>query len=126
MQKQPVVITKVAEAGGMTNIAVPSVAVAELRYGVEMLPEGRKKRERIASLDTVFDNTLEILPFTEGVAVAFGWAGALLKDAGVAFSFPDLAIASVALAEYRTLASNDRFFEYVQRICGLSFERWEP
>jgi hypothetical protein len=30
------------------------------------------------------------------------------------------------MAENKTLASNDSFFEHVQRLCGLRFERWEP
>ena len=53
-------------------------------------------------------------------------AAALLEDVGVAFSFPDLAIASIALIEDTTVASNDGFFEHVQRVCGLKFERWVP
>ncbi len=50
----------------------------------------------------------------------------VLKSNGVGFAFPDLAITSVALAEDRTVASNDRFFRDAARVCGLKFERWDP
>lgn len=126
MQKRPAVMTKIAEAGGIENIAATSITVAELQFGIEALPEGRKKRERSGSLDAIIDNGLEILPFTEDAAAAFGWAGAMLKNAGISFDFPDLAIASVALVDYRTMVSNDGFFGHVERVCGLKFERWEP
>lgn len=126
MQKRPAVMTKIAEAGGIENIAATSITVAELQFGIEALPEGRKKRERAGSLDAIIDNGLEILPFTENAAAAFGWAGAMLKNAGISFDFPDLAIASVALVDYRTMVSNDGFFGHVERVCGLKFERWEP
>ncbi len=65
-------------------------------------------------------------PFSEEAAKAYAEAGAKLKSAGVSYSFQDLAIASIALAEGRTVASNDKFFESVAGVCGLLFERWEP
>jgi len=69
---------------------------------------------------------MEVRPFSTEAAWIFSEAGATLRRAGVAFSFQDLAIASVAMAENKTLASNDGFFTAVQRLCGLRFERWEP
>lgn len=77
------------------------------------------------SLDAALRN-VEVRPFTEEAALAFGWAGSRLKSSGISFSFQDLAVASVALAEERTVASNDRFFRNAARVCGLRFERWEP
>lgn len=53
-------------------------------------------------------------------------SAALLEKEGVAWDWPDLAIASVALVEHMTVVSNDRFFRHVERVCGLRFERWEP
>lgn len=125
MEKRPTIVTRVAEAGGVSNLAIATITLAELRYGVEILPESRRKRKRLASLDTVL-KSIEAQPFTEDAAAMFGWAGSRLRSAGVAFSFPDLAIASVALAEDRTVASNDRFFRNAARVCGLKFELWTP
>jgi len=125
IQKRPIIVDKVASAGGLSNLSVAAITAAELRYGVERMPEGRRKVNNLADLFTVLGE-IEIRPFTEDAAAAFGWAAALLESAGVAFSFPDLAIASIALVEDITVASNDGFFEHVQKVCGLKFERWEP
>lgn len=126
MEQRPSIVARVEKAGGLMSLAVTTITVAELRYGVGAMPEGRRKRARVASLDAVFFAGIEVRPFHQDAAAIFGWAGALLRDAGVSFEFPDLAIASVALAEDRTLISNDGFFENAQKICGLKFERWEP
>lgn len=125
IQKRPLIVAKVASAGGLSNLSVAAITAAELRYGVERMLESRRKENNLASLFTILEG-LEIRPFNEDAAAAFGWAAALLEQAGVAFSFPDLAIASIALVEDMTVASNDGFFEHVQRICELKFERWEP
>lgn len=125
MEKRPAIVGKVREAGGLNSLSVAAITVAELRYGVERMPEGRKKRNNSAELYAALDS-VEVLPFTQDAAAACGWAAALLEKEGVAWDWPDLATASVALAEHLTLASNDGFFEHVERICGLTFERWEP
>ncbi len=106
-------------------MAVTAITVAELRYGVEAMPEGRKKRDRLTSVDTIL-KSIEVRAFTQDAGAAFGWAAALLEKEGVAWDWPDLAIASVALTEHLTVASNDGFFGHVERVCGLPFERWEP
>jgi predicted nucleic acid-binding protein len=125
MQKRPSIVAAVAHAGGVSNLSVAAITVAELRYGVEALPAGRRKRSSMASLDAVLSG-LEVRTFTEDTAAVYGRAGALLEASGVAFSFPDLAIASVALVDDMTVASNDSFFEHAGRVCGLGFERWIP
>lgn len=125
IQKRPAIAGKIADAGGLNNLSLAAISAAELRFGVERMPEGRRKRDNLTDLLTVLSG-IEIRPFTEDAAAAFGWAAALLEDAGVAFSFPDLAIASIALIEDTTVASNDGFFEHVQRVCELKFERWVP
>lgn len=109
----------------MNNLAVTAITVAELRYGVEAMPAGRKKEDRLTSIDAILES-LEVRAFTQDAGAAFGWAAALLEKEGVAWDWPDLAIASVALVEHMTVVSNDRFFRHVERVCGLRFERWEP
>lgn len=125
IQKRPVIVDKVVDVGGLNNLSLAAISAAELRFGVERMPEGRRKRDNLSDLFTVL-STIEIRPFTEDSAATFGWAAALLEGAGVAFGFPDLAIASIALSEDMTVASNDGFFEHVQRVCGLKFDRWAP
>jgi predicted nucleic acid-binding protein len=89
------------------------------------MPEGRRKQDRLASIDAILES-LEVRAFTQDAGTAFGWAAALLEKEGVAWDWPELAIASVALVEHMTVASNDNFFGHVERVCGLGFERWEP
>ena len=125
IEKRPALVAKVAEAGGVNNLSVTAITIAELRYSVETMPEGRRKRKLREDMEAVLSG-LEVRPFDQDAAAAYGWAGMLLKEAGVSFSFPDLAIASVALVEHITVASNDGFFGEVQAVCGLKFERWEP
>lgn len=64
MQRRPTIVAKVAEAGGVTNLAVTAITVAELRYGVEAMPEGRKKQDRLASIDAILES-LEVRAFTQ-------------------------------------------------------------
>lgn len=125
MEKRPAIVAKVAAAGGVNSFYVAAITVAELRHGAEAMPEGRKKRQLVMGLDAVLGG-LEVLPFAQDAAAVFGWAAALLEKEGIAWDWPDLAIASIALAEHMTVASNDGFFGRVERVCGLKFERWEP
>lgn len=124
MQKRPAIVAHVARVGGVDNLSLAAIAAAELRHGVERMPEGRRKRGILTDLEAVLSR-VEVRPFTADAAAAYGWAAALLEKDGVAFGFPDLAIASIALAEHITVVSNDAFFEHVHRVCGLKFERWE-
>jgi len=125
IEKRPAIVAQVARAGGVDKLSVASITVAELRFGVERMPEGQRKQKHLADLEAVISR-IEVRSFTQDAATTFGWAAAMLESAGIGFSFPDLAIASVALVEYRTVASNDAFFGHMERVCGLKFERWKP
>lgn len=123
MQKRPAIVAHVARVGGVDNLSVSAITAAELRRGAERMPEGRRKRGVLADLEAVL-GAMEVRPFD--AAAAYGWAAASLEKNGVAFGFPDLAIASIALVEHKTVVSNDAFFGHVHSVCGLKFERWEP
>ena len=125
IEKRPAIISQVAHAGGVSNLRMTAITVAELRFGVERMTVGKKKRDLLADLEAII-GSIEVLPFDQDAAAAYGWAAAMLESAGVGFDFPDLAIASIALAEHMTVASNDRFFGHVETVCGLRFERWIP
>jgi len=80
----------------------------------------------LTSLTSMLDAGTDVRPFSVDAARVYAQMEATLRGAGTAFKFQDLAIASTAVAENKTLASNDGFFEDVQRLCGLRFELWEP
>jgi predicted nucleic acid-binding protein len=126
MRRRPTIVSKIEEVGGLENLSVSTITLAELTFGVRILPEGRRKIELLRGLERISATRMDLRPFSPEVAGVFAEAGAVLRGAGIAFSFQDLAIASTAIAENKTLASNDGFFEDVERLCGLRFERWEP
>ena len=123
MERQPSVVTKVREVGGPGLLSISTITLAELYYGIRIMPEGRKKTKRLDDLDQMLGTGIEVRPFSADAAKTYSEAGATLREAGIAFGFQDLAIASIAMAENKTLASNDGFFNHVQRLCGLRFER---
>lgn len=90
------------------------------------MPEGRRRVRRLDELEGMLGTGMEVRPFSAEAAGVYSETGATLSEAGIAFKFQDLAIASIAMVENKTLASNDGFFEDVRRLCGLRFERWEP
>ena len=126
MRRRPSIVAKVEEAGGLELLSVSTITLAELALGIRILPEGRRKNELLGGLEEMLGTGMEVRPFSIEAAGIFSEAGATLRRGGVAFGFADLAIASIAIAENKTLASNDAFFEHVRRLCGLRFERWEP
>lgn len=126
MRRHPSVVAKIEEVGGLGDLSVSTVTLAELAFGVRTLPEGRRKSRLLNALEELLGTRMDVRPFSAAAAEIFAEAGATLRRSGVAFSFQDLAIASIAIAENKTLASNDGFFEHVEWLCGLRFERWEP
>ena len=126
MERRTSIVAKVREVGGPSLLSISTITLAELHYGIRIMPEGRKKTKRLDNLKQMLGTGIDVRPFSAAAAEVYSEAGATLREAGIAFKFQDLAIASVAIAENKTLASNDSFFEHVRRRCGLRFERWEP
>jgi predicted nucleic acid-binding protein len=126
MMQRPSIMAKVGEVGGTSVLSIPTIALAEARRGITIMPAGARKERLLATLGRFIATGIDVRPFTEEAAIVFSEAGAKLDAAGVGIGFPDLCIASVAIAENKTLISNDGIFAHVQRVCGLRFERWEP
>lgn len=126
MRRRPSIVARAEEAGGLELLSVSTITLAELAFGIRILPEGRRKIRLLSDLEELLGMRMDVRSFSADAARVYSEAGATLKGAGVGFSFQDLAIASVAIAENKTLASNYGFFEHVRRLCGLRFERWEP
>lgn len=126
MERRPTVVSKVGEVGGLGLLSISTISLAELTYGIRVMPEGRKRARVFGSLEQILETGIDVRPFSVEAAGVYPEAGATLRGAGIAFKFPDLAIASIAIAENKALVSNDAFFEHAERLCGLRFERWEP
>lgn len=85
-----------------------SVTLAELLYGVEILPKGRRK-EALATLMTGLLTIFRgrVLPFDETAARHYGELAAAARRAGLAFSRADGYIAAVAAAHGAAVATRD-------------------
>lgn len=101
------------------SIWTTAVTVFEVRLGLEILVEGRRRRE----LEEAFAKALEedfegrVLPFDEAAAQAAGRIAAERRRAGRTVEVRDVQIAGIAKARKATLATrNTRHFEG----CGLA------
>ena len=105
-------------AAGRQQVALPSLVVAELAYGVEksLYPErNRQTLERLLLEMTV-------LPWTHAAMWHYAWHCHQLRTQGRPIGQMDLLIAAQALAEDAILVTNNtREFE---RIDGLQLENW--
>jgi hypothetical protein len=51
MEQRPSIVAKAEEVGGPGLLSISTITLAELRYGIQIMPEGRKKAERLDNLD---------------------------------------------------------------------------
>ena len=101
------------------ELALSTITLAEIYYGIEKSSvkkkERRKKIEHIKSL-------LDIYPFNEHAAIAYGVIRAQLEKTGRPISERDLQIASIAVANRLCVVThNTKEFDRVQK---LSVEDW--
>ncbi len=86
-----------------------TISEAELRYGVEVLPPG-KRRERLRSeIEGMLreDFAGRILPFDRAAAQAYAAIAAARRAAGQSISHPDCQIAAIARAVGAAVATRD-------------------
>jgi toxin FitB len=91
-----------------------ATVIAELAYGCERMPNGRRKQLVWASLEAVIleDFPGRILPFDTVAALEFGSLFAMRQAAGHPIIVGDAEIAAVCLANGATLATrNTKDFE---------------
>lgn len=100
-------------------LALATVTLAEIHYGIEKSPVRKKEREskiqRIAS-------ELEILSFDENAARAYGGMRAYLERKGRVISERDLQIAAIARAHNRIVVTHN--VKEFGRIPRLKVEDW--
>lgn len=95
---------------------------AEIRFGLDRLPEGSRRR---VLLEEEYQRLREALPWgdwTEAAALTFGHQKALLERAGTPVGDMDVIIASVALSRGAGVATaNARDF---RKVLTLQVEDW--
>ncbi len=101
------------------DVAVSTITVMELRYGLALNPQrARKVEPAIASLLS----SITTLPFNNAEAEQAAQIRALLKSQGQPIGVYDILIAATALSHNLTMVTaNQREFE---RVPGLQIENW--
>lgn len=95
-----------------------SVTLAEILYGIEVLPAGKRKSDLLAGAERLFSAVLggRILPFDESAAQAFARIAAARRTMGRPIAELDAQIAAIASVHGATLATrNTADFES----CGI-------
>jgi len=103
---------------GDRQLAVPSIAIAELEYGLFL-----KDSERLwTAYRSILKDRLTCLDFTEAVASVFGEMKSRQQQLGRPVDDFDLAIAAIATAHDLTIATlNGRHFKLIE---GVRWEDW--
>jgi len=92
----------------------------EIRYGLERLPPGKKKRDLEMKIKSVL-KVLPVEPVTDAVAEEYGRLKRALELQGISLQDNDLWIACAAKILGATLVSRDQIFS---QIPGLQVEDW--
>ena len=120
MDEHPRMLARAALLGGMDRAAICTIVRGEIRYGLERMPHGRRRREFERKAAGLFLTTP-----CEDVPEAAGDVYARIKldteRRGVPLDENDLWIAATALALGATLVSSDTDF---RRVSGLTVEDW--
>jgi tRNA(fMet)-specific endonuclease VapC len=106
-------------ASGGTSIAVSTVVLYELWYGVA---RSQRRRENAERLRVFLSGNIDVAPFDEEDAVAAGDLRAALETAGTPIGPYDLLIAAQALRSGATLITAD--VSEFARVRGLEWQDW--
>ncbi|MDH4571872.1 type II toxin-antitoxin system VapC family toxin [Salinicola acroporae] len=92
-----------------TQVAVTSITVAEILYGIERLPGGRRKRDFATLAAAMFDEEFagRILPFDAEAAVHYAERVATAEAAGRKAQMADAQTAAICIAHTATLATRN-------------------
>ena len=100
------------------DIAISSITLAELECGVHKSSNPAKNAKLLIAVCSVLD----ILPFDNNAAAAYGIVRSQLESKGVSIGPLDNLIAAHALSLGITLVTNN--MKEFKRIKGLSLENW--
>ncbi len=102
----------------ITEVGISSITFSELQFGVEKSQYPEKNQEAL----NFFLAPLEIFPFDERAAIAYGKIRAKLEKQGNVTGPLDLMICSHALALYAILVTNN--VKEFPRVKNLKIENW--
>ncbi len=102
----------------VSSVGISSITLSELEYGVEKSARPAQNRRALIR----FLAPLEILPYDDEAARAYGRVRAGLERQGTPIGALDMLIAAHALAAACTLVTNNE--REFRRIPGLRVENW--
>ena len=101
------------------DMAISTITLAEILYGIEKSPSKKKKRrEKINNIRI----QLDLLPFDEPAAEKYATIRTYLEKKGVPISERDLQIAAIALANHLVVITHNT--KGFKRVPSLSVEDW--
>jgi tRNA(fMet)-specific endonuclease VapC len=118
IKKKPIEVFEKFSKFSLGEIAISSITLAELEYGVSKSQFVEKNRIALFN----FLLPLEILPYTQTATFFYGELRAKLEREGKVIGSMDMLIASHALSENLILVSNN--FKEFSRISSLKLENW--
>ena len=91
------------------SLFLTTVSEAELRYGAEILPTGRRKDRLLVAIDGMLreDFAERILPFDSNAARTYAVIGASRRAAGHPINHADCQIAAIARSIGASVATRD-------------------
>ena len=93
----------------LSSIFTTTISEAELRYGVEILPVGKRRDGLIEVAETILRGHFHnrILSFGRTAARAYGVVGAARRAAGLSVTVADCMIAAIAHVYVAAVATRD-------------------
>jgi predicted nucleic acid-binding protein len=89
-------------------LALPTIAVAEMAFGIEKLAEGRRRQELLEALRRlVVEFADRLYDFNVKAALAYGMILASARRAGRPMTVPDALIAAIAASNGCALATRN-------------------
>jgi predicted nucleic acid-binding protein len=108
-QASPKVRAWVAGERVTNTLCITAITVAEILYGIELLPRGNRRDSLLLDAEAMFreDIAHKILVFDEHAARAFSTIAAARRGRGRPISTLDAQIVAIAMANGATLATRD-------------------
>jgi predicted nucleic acid-binding protein len=96
------------DAQAADTLFISSVTIAELKFGIGAMPEGKRKDKLKIALKEILDLfEPRILPFDTRAAKLYAELAVKAREAGKGFPTPDGYIASIAAAHKFSIATRD-------------------
>jgi toxin FitB len=92
-----------------TGFFISAITEAELRYGLALLPKGRRQKQLVAAAEAMLaeDFAGRILPFDSAAAFAYAGLAAARRHAGRPIAQADAQIAAIAASRGASLATRN-------------------